>query len=406
MSRRAKVVVVLLSLVVFFYVGISYVMGRSDEDKTYRSLTVYSEVLQRVQEDYVDEPNLSVVTAGALHGLLESLDPYSGYLSPREYADYKDKQKASQRAEIGVTVSKRFGYIIIVSVLPDGTGAKAGLRTGDILEAISGFTSRDMSVGQANALLSGAAGSTVKLAVVRRGKTEPDSLDVQRAIPPQQHATVSKVEDDIAYVRLPALEAGAAAELRDKLQQLDHQGLHKLVLDLRDCARGPVSEGIAAAQLFVPSGTVATLSGQTVSKQEFDAASDKVVWPGPVEVLISDGTSGAAEVLAAALGDNKRADLVGERTFGSAAEQKVIPLDDGAALVLTVAYYYTPANKPIIDVGVPPTVEVIAPAADPNADETEAPAPLAPNQLPSRDDPAFHKALDLLKNGNANRKAA
>ena len=159
MSRRAKIVVVFLSLVVFSYVGLGYLMGKTDDDKTYRSLTVYGEVLQRVQEDYVDEPNLSVVTAGSLHGLLESLDPYSGYLSPREYSDYKDKQKSWRSAQVGATVSKRFGYIIVVSVLPDGPAEKAGLRDGDILEAIAGFTSRDMSVGQANALLDGAPGS-------------------------------------------------------------------------------------------------------------------------------------------------------------------------------------------------------------------------------------------------------
>src|SRR5205085_10125667 len=113
------------------------------------------EVLQRVNEDYVDDPNLAAVTAGSLHGLLESLDPYSSYLSPREYSDYKDKQKNSNRGEIGATVSKRFGYIVVVSVLPEGPADKAGLRSGDILEALAGFTSRDMSVGQANALLDG-----------------------------------------------------------------------------------------------------------------------------------------------------------------------------------------------------------------------------------------------------------
>ena len=404
MSRRAKIVVVFLSLVVFSYVGLGYLMGKTEDDKTYRSLTVYGEVLQRVQEDYVDEPNMSVVTAGALHGLLESLDPYSGYLSPREYSDYKDKQKGGAKGEVGATVSKRFGDSIVVSVLPDGPAEKAGLRDGDILEAIAGFTSRDMSVGQANSLLDGQPGTSVKLAVVRRGKTEPDSIDVPRAVLTQQHVTAEKVEDDVAYVRLPALEPATVTELRDKLQQLDRQGSRKLVLDLRDCARGPVSEGIAAAQMFVPSGTIASLSGQTVSKQEFSAAPDKVVWRGPVDVLISDSTSGAAEVLAAGLGGNKRADLVGIRTFGSASEQKVIPLEDGAALVLTVAYYYTPGNKAIIDQGVPPTVEVVTPIADPNSDNVEAPAPLSQNQLPSHDDPVFRKALDLLKNGN--RKAA
>ncbi len=150
MSRLVKIAVVSLSLLVFSYVGLGYVLGKTDDDKTYRSLTVYGEVLQRVQEDYVDEPNMPAVTAGALHGLLESLDPYSGYLSPREYSDYKDKQKNATHGEVGATVSKRFGYVVVVSVLPDSPAEKAGLRSGDILEAIAGFTTRDMSVGQAD----------------------------------------------------------------------------------------------------------------------------------------------------------------------------------------------------------------------------------------------------------------
>jgi len=129
MSRIPKFVVLTLSFLVFSYVGLGYVLGQTGgDDSTYRSLTVYSEVLQRVQEDYVDEPNLAVVTAGALHGLLESLDPYSGYLSPREYTDYKDKQRNAARGEIGAALVKRFGYVVVVSVLPGSPAEKGGLR--------------------------------------------------------------------------------------------------------------------------------------------------------------------------------------------------------------------------------------------------------------------------------------
>lgn len=405
MGRIARLVVVSLSLLAFSYVGLGYVLGKTDDSKTYQSLTVYGEVMQRVQEDYVDEPDLGLVTAGSLHGLLESLDAYSGYFSPREYADYKDKEKRSAHADIGATLAKRFGYVVIVSVLPEGPAAKAGLRDGDIVEAIGDFSTREMSISQADLQMEGAPGSTLKVAVVRRGRVEPQVVEVPRVVPTASHVIATKV-DDAVYMHMASIDPGTVAELRDKLEQFDKQGVHKLVLDLRDCARGADSDGVAAAQLFLPSGTVTVLSGQTVSRQEFNAAPDKVAWRGPVEVLISDSTSGAAEIVASAIGDNKRGDLVGARTFGSASEQKLIPMDDGSALILTVANYYTPKGKPILENGVPPTVEVIDTSADTNPigdDAADVPPPhIAPT--PSLDDPVLRKALDLL-NGDTRKTA-
>ena len=204
MSRLARISVVTLSVVVFLYVGLGYVLGKTTDDKSYRSLSVFGEVLQHIQEDYVDEPNMAVVTSGAMHGLLESLDPLSGYLSPREYADYRDRTKNAVHGEIGMTVSKRYGYIVIVSVVPDGPAGKAALRSGEILESIGGFATRDMSVGQANALLQGAPGTPVKVAVIRRGKTEPQEISINRAVIGPEHIVADRVGDDVAYVRLPA----------------------------------------------------------------------------------------------------------------------------------------------------------------------------------------------------------
>jgi carboxyl-terminal processing protease len=264
-----------------------------------------------------------------------------------------------------------------------------------------------MSVGQANMLLQGAPGSTVKVAVVRRGKTEPQEISINRGLIGPQHIVADRAADDIGYIRLPAIDPLDVSELRDKLAQFDKQGLHKLVLDLRDCTRGDVPEAIAAAQFFLSSGKITSLEGQTVAHKDFNAEADKVVWRAPVEVLISTSTSGAAEVLAGAIKGNKRGDVVGERTFGSASEQKVIPLDDGGAVILTVAFYSSPDGKSIVDDGVTPTVETHPKAIDPSASmDTEEPAPLGPGQLPkASEDPVYDKALDLLKGGEA-RKAA
>jgi carboxyl-terminal processing protease len=260
-----------------------------------------------------------------------------------------------------------------------------------------------MSAAQAKTMMDGAPGSTVKLSIVRRGRQEPLALEVARAVLPAQHLTVEKI-DDAEVIDMPSLATGMATELHDKLQQLDKQGVHKLVLDLRDTSTGPGSEGVAAARLFLQSGNITALSGQTVPRQVFDAESNKVVWRYPVEVLISERTLGAAEILAAGLGGNQRAGLVGGRTFGGASEQKLIPLEDGSALILSVAYYYTPAGKSILDDGVQPTVAVRLPQ-DMSDDDATATAP-QPRRSPLAEDPVLRKALDLLKQTATNKAAA
>jgi len=221
-----------------------------------------------------------------------------------------------------------------------------------------------------------------------------------RAQLPAYHVIADKADPEVGYLRVTTLDAGKANELRDKLAQFDRQGIHKLVLDLRDCSRGDAVEAVAVARLFLESGKITLLRGQTVAKQEFAADPSKVAWKHPVNVLISGSTSGAAEILAAALGGNKRAELVGERTFGSASEQKLIPLDDGAALVLTVANYFTPAGKNISEEGIAPTVEVRTISAD-QAEAGEEEVPVAPEppsaRGPSPDDKVLHKAIELLK---------
>jgi carboxyl-terminal processing protease len=404
MNRAARIGIVAVSVVIFCYAGLGHVLGRATDDKAYKSLTVYGEVLQKIQQDYVDDPNMRTVTAGSLHGLLESLDPQSSYLTPREYDEYKKKLQNSGTGETGLTLSKRYGYVIVLSVLPDSPGTKAGVRSGDIFESIGGFTTRDMSVGQALNLLSGQPGTGVKVAVIRRGKATPDEVDLVREKLATPKIIVQKAEPDILVLRLPSLDAGRADEVRNRLLDAERQGVRKVILDVRECGRGPVSEAISLARLFVPSGTITTLRGQTVSAQVFSAEPKQVVWKNPVSVLIDATTSGAAEVFASAIVANHRGDVVGERTFGLASEQKLISMDDGAALILTVANYYNPGGKSILEEGITPTEVVRAVPEDADSgddDATPAPEPqkepgLGPRPL-SPEDPIFHRALDLLK---------
>jgi carboxyl-terminal processing protease len=405
MNRTARIAILAISVVVFCYAGLGHVLGQTHEERAYKSLTVYSEVLQKIQQDYVDEPNMHLVTAGALHGLLESLDPESSYLTPREYTEYKQKLASTTPGDTGLTLSKRYGYVIVVSVLPESPAEKAAIHSGDIFESVGGFTTREMSVGQAMNLLKGQPGGAAKVGVIRRGKNEPENVDIVREKLAPTKIVSQKTDPDILALRLLTLEAGRADELRARLQDAEKQGIHKVVLDLRNCGRGPVSEGLAVARLLISNGNLATLRGQTVSAQTFAAEPNKVVWKGPVSILIDGTTSGAAEVLAAAVVGTHRGDVVGERTFGLASEQKLIPIPDGSALILTVANYYNSNGKSILEEGVTPT-EVVRPeiaAADDNAEEDDSSGADAQTVIPaeprplSPEDAVYKKALELLK---------
>jgi carboxyl-terminal processing protease len=415
MNRKARFAIIAASVAIFCYAGIGHVLGRTPDDKTYKSLAVYGEVLNKIQTDYVDEPNMHLVTAGSLHGLLESLDAESSYLTPREFTEYKQKQQNAGTGETGLSLSKRFGYVIVISVLPDSPAEKAGIHSGDIFESVGGFTTRDMSVGQAFNLLNGQVGTGVKVGVIRRGKADPDSIEIVREKLAPAKVVAQKSDPDVLALRLISLDPGRAEDLRSRLLDAEKQGIHKVILDLRECGRGSSTEAVAVARLFVPNGTIATLRGQTVSAQTMSAEPSKVVWKGPVSVLIDGTTSGAAEVLASAIVANKRGDVVGERTFGLASEQKLITMDDGSALFLTVANYFNAAGKPILEDGVEPTevVRAVAEADDDGDDDSAAtstpsasktkefgPRPLSP------EDQIYRKALDLLKNPGAAKKAA
>jgi carboxyl-terminal processing protease len=406
MNRWVRLGILAISLVIFGWVGLGHVLGRTADDKAYKSLVVYSEVLQKIQQDYVDEPNMHLVEAGSLHGLLESLDSESSYLTPREYVEYKQKASSSGTGETGLNLSKRFGYIIVTSVLPDSSADKAGLHSGDIFESVAGFTTREMSIGQAQNLLSGQQGTGVKVGVIRRGKTDPDEVELLRTKLAPSKLIVQKIDNDTLALRFPSIDAGRAEEVRTRLQEASKQGVTRIILDLRDCGRGSIPEAVAIARLFATSGNLTTLKGQTVPEQVFSADPAKVVWKGPVSILIDGTTTGAAEVLAASLANTKRGDLVGDRTFGLASEQKLISMDDGAAIILTVANYYNADGKSILEEGVTPT-EVVHAGAN-NADDgddgddsassnAQKEAPVTPRPL-SSEDPLLRKALDLLKN--------
>jgi carboxyl-terminal processing protease len=403
MSLKTKAAILISSSAVLLFMvvgGLDGVHASSGNDGAYRQLQVYSEVLSRVQGDYVESPNIPAVTDGALHGLLESLDSNSSYLSPAEYKEYKSHPKEGA-ADIGAAVSKRFGYATVVSIIPGGAAEKAGLTSGDIIEAIEGRSTRDMSLAEIRNLLSGAPGSSVTVSVVRSRKAQPDKISITREVTVVPPVSDKLVEDGIGVIQVDALTKGKAQEIANKIKQIEKQGAKKLILDLRNCAEGDEAEGVAVANLFLNHGTIAYVQGQKYPRQAFNADPSKDITNLPLVVLVNKGTAGAAEIVAAAILENARGDVVGDKTFGDGSVQKLLELPDGGALILSIAKYYSPSGKAIQDVAVTPNVLVAD--ADDNIPTDSDGNPVQTDEEkkaePQKDD-QMQKAIEVLKAHN------
>jgi carboxyl-terminal processing protease len=402
MSLKTKAAILVTSFAVLLFVVVGEWGGvhASSNDGSFRQLEVYSEVLTRVQSEYVEEPNIPKVTDGALHGLLESLDSNSSYMSADDYKAYK-AHKTDSKAGIGAVVSKRFGYAAVVSVLPGSPAEKAGIESTDIFESIEGRSTRDMSLPEIRNLLAGASGSTVNVAVVRARKAEPQKIVITRDVTPIPPVTDKMIEDSIGYVKAEALTKGKAQEIASKIKSVEKSGAKKILLDLRNCAEGDENEGVGVANLFLNHGTITYLQGQKYPREAFNADPAKAITALPVVVLVNRSTAGAAEIVAAAVLENARGDVVGDKTFGDGSVQKTIDLPDGAALILSVAKYYSPSGKAIQETAVTPNVVVADADQDDGVspdDEDQATTPAQEDEKPKKTiDDQLNKAVEVLK---------
>jgi carboxyl-terminal processing protease len=391
--RVFKRVVFVLSVAIFAALGLGFGLGEfglfgvhagGEQDGAYRQMRVYAEVLKKVQTDYVTEPNINDVTTGALHGLLESLDSDSSYLTPTEYKIYKERPTTGV-AQVGINVSKRYGYATVVSVTPGSPADHEHIADGDVIESIGEQSTRELSLAVIRLMLDGKPGTQVTISLVRPRKPDPDKLTLTRALPALAPMAEQQYENStILYLKPGTLTADRVDEIAAKIKAAGKN--RKVLLDLRDSSGDDAQQGIRLANFFIKQGTLATLEGQKFPTQTFTADAAKVLTDAPMDVLVNRGTYGAAELAAGAILDAKRGDVVGERTFGEGSVQKTIELPDGAALLLTVAKYESPDGKKIEDDAVTPNVAVEEPIVD---DDQEA--------APPKGDEPLTKALDLLK---------
>src|SRR5579862_2594410 len=407
MSKITKLLFLSFTTLIALFVlvgalGVKADTSDSGKDGSYRQLGVYSEVLSRIRTEYVEEPNISAVTNGALHGLLESLDANSSYLDPAEFKEYEQRKEG--KAGIGASVSKRYGYAAVISVIPGGPADKADIASGDIVEAIEGKSTRDMSLAEIDGRLTGPPGSVVNVSVVRPRRAQPVKSAITLAAVTDPPVTEKLMADGIGYLKVDDFPKGRSQEIANRLKSLEKQGAKKVILDLRNSGDGEETEGVATANLFLNHGTITYLQGQKYPKQTYNADPQKAVAINlPLVVLVNRGTAGPAEVIAAAIMENARGDVVGDKTFGSGSIQKVIDMPDGAALILSVAKYYSPSGKPLQDTAVTPNI-LIADSSDdfiaPDEDESAEDQAQQEKQKATQPDDQLNKAIEVLKATN------
>lgn len=423
MSFRGKLWVLGLSGVIAAYAvigGMPFVGGlltTSAQDTANDSasqMRIVESVLQHIQNDYVDVPDMEKVRVGALRGLAGGLDPYSSFLTADQVRNF-EAAKNSNRVGIGAQFSTISRYLYIISPVKGSPADKAGIKAGDVVEYIDNKATQDISLYDAQQLIAGDAGTTVSLRILRAGE-KPQTIKVVRGAF-KAPAVESRLEaNKIGVIKVNSLDKGEAADVRNHLSTLTKQGAQRIVLDLRGVADGTLAEGVDVANLFIKSGDIAKVIGrENKVVSSFAADSSKAVFDGPLAVLTDFGTAGAAEAVAAAVIEHKRGEVVGERSFGAGTEQKLFTLRGGDGMLLTVAKWAGPSGKPFLgddkaSMGVKPTVEVKRPDTpeplevenliDQNNDQNQNPQPQAsptPKPAPkAQEDVQLKKALEIL----------
>ena len=331
----------------------------SSENEIYEKIDVFGEVLEKINKEYVDEINQSDSMDSAINGLLQSLDPYSGYMSPEIFNEMQT-ETSGEFGGLGIEVTMESGVVKVISPIDDTPASKAGIKAGDYIVKINDIQVQGKSLSEAVELMRGPVGSSIELTIRRRGEKKALTFNVTREIIQIKSVKAELLEKNIGYIRLTSFNENSAGQIKKEINKFEkNKNLKSYILDLRNNPGGLLSQAIKISDFFLDNGEiVSTKSRQQSENRKWFAKKGDLTKGKTILVLINYGSASASEIVAGALKDHKRAILIGENSYGKGSVQSIIPLKNKGAIRLTVAKYYLPSGKSISEVGVSPDIEI------------------------------------------------
>jgi carboxyl-terminal processing protease len=351
-----------IHLVILLFIHSLFVSNylSANENDIYKKIDLFGEVLEKINEEYVDEINQSDSMDSAINGLLQSLDPYSAYMSPEIFNEMQT-ETSGEFGGLGIEVGMEAGVVKVISPIDDTPASRAGLKAGDYIVKIEDTQVQGKSLSEAVDLMRGPVGSSIELTVRRRGEKKALTFNITREIIKIQSVKADLLENDIGYIRLTSFNENSGEQIENKIEELKkNQNINAYILDLRNNPGGLLSQAIRISDFFLDNGEiVSTKSRQPSENRKWFAKKGDLTDGKTLIVLINYGSASASEIVAGALKDHKRAIILGENSFGKGSVQSIIPLKNKGAIRLTVAKYYLPSGKSISEVGVSPDIEIV-----------------------------------------------
>jgi carboxyl-terminal processing protease len=348
-----------LIIVCFFNILFSANISNAAETNIYKKIDLFGEVLKKISEEYVDEINQSESMDSAINGLLQSLDPYSAYMSPEIFNEMQTETRG-EFGGLGIEVSMESGVVKVISPIDDTPASRAGIKAGDYIVKIEDTQVQGKSLTEAVDLMRGPVGSSIELTVRRRGEKKAIQFNIVREIIEIQSVKTDLIENNIGYIRLTSFNENSGEQIENRIKNLEkNQNVSAYILDLRNNPGGLLSQAIRISDFFLNNGEiVSTKSRKASENRKWFAKKGDITNGKTLVVLINYGSASASEIVAGALKDHKRAIILGENSYGKGSVQSIIPLKNNGAIRLTVAKYYLPSGKSISEVGVIPDIEI------------------------------------------------